>query len=41
MKKKDPNAPPFFRSWTGMYWLVLGNLVLMIVLFYAITRYYE
>jgi hypothetical protein len=40
MKKKDPEAPPFFRSWKGMYWLVLGNLALMILLFYALTRYY-
>ncbi|MBJ6116777.1 hypothetical protein JAO76_01150 [Pontibacter sp. BT310] len=33
--------PPFFKSWKGMYWLVLGNLAFMIVLFYAITKYYE
>lgn len=40
MHKKDPEGPPFFKTWKGMYWLVLGNLALMVLLFYAITRYY-
>ena len=34
-------GPPFFKTWTGMYWLVLGNLAFMIVLFYIITKLYE
>lgn len=29
--------PPFFSTWKSMYALVLGNLVLMIVVFYLIT----
>ncbi|MFD3000748.1 hypothetical protein ACFS7Z_10280 [Pontibacter toksunensis] len=33
--------PPFFSSWSGMYWLVLGNLAFLIVLFYIITRVYS
>ncbi|MHA6249387.1 hypothetical protein ACXYMU_15705 [Pontibacter sp. CAU 1760] len=32
--------PPFFRSWAGMYWLVLGNLAFLILLFYFITSLY-
>jgi hypothetical protein len=38
--EKDPEGPPFFNSWQGMYWLVLGNLALMVFGFYLITRYY-
>lgn len=47
MKDKDnniepeENKPPFFKSWKGMYWLVIGNLALMIVLFYCLTLYYS
>ena len=33
--------PPFFSSWSGWYWLVLGNLAFLIVLFYIITRVYS
>ncbi|WP_199688359.1 hypothetical protein [Pontibacter oryzae] len=33
--------PPFFKSWSGMYWLVLANLGFLILLFYIITKYYE
>lgn len=35
------DKPPFFESWKGMYWLVLGNLAFLIVLFYIITKIYE
>ena len=30
--------PPFGRSWTTLYAVVLFNLALMIVLFYLFTR---
>jgi len=40
--EEDPIIkPPFFQKWSGMYWLVLGNLAFMIVLFYIITALYE
>lgn len=35
------DKPPFFKSWKGMYWLVLGNLAFLITLFYIITKIYE
>ncbi|PKV63271.1 hypothetical protein [Pontibacter ramchanderi] len=35
------DKPPFFKSWKGMYWLVLGNLAFLIILFYIITRIYS
>ena len=40
-EEKPITKPPFFNSWAGMYWLVLGNLAFMIVLFYIITKLYE
>ena len=39
-KPLETEKPPFFNSWSGMYWLVLGNLAFMIVLFYIITKLY-
>jgi hypothetical protein len=40
-KERALEKPPFFKSWAGMYWLVLGNLVFLILLFYIITKIYE
>ena len=37
----ETDKPPFFKSWKGMYWLVLGNLAFLIILFYIITRIYS
>lgn len=31
------DKPPFFKSWKTIYYLVVGNLVLMILLFYLFT----
>ena len=39
--EKPIEKPPFFSSWAGMYWLVLGNLAFLIVLFYIITLVYS
>jgi hypothetical protein len=39
--RDDIGKPPFFKSWSGMYWLVLGNLAFLILLFYFITKIYE
>ncbi|MDF9795941.1 hypothetical protein OKW21_001204 [Catalinimonas alkaloidigena] len=35
------DGPPFFKRWSGMYWLVIGNLVFLIILFYLLTAYYS
>ena len=40
-EKLPEGKPPFFRTWRGMYLLVLGALVFQILLYYAITRYFE
>ena len=33
--------PPIFRTWRGLYLAVLGNLVLLIAIFYLITRMFQ
>lgn len=33
-----PDPPPFFKKWSSMYWLVIGNLALMVLLFYLFTK---
>ena len=35
------NKPPFFKSWSGMYWLVVVSLIFQIVVFYFLTQYYK
>jgi len=37
---KDITPPPIFKTWSGMYWLVLGNLAFFILLFYLLTITY-
>ncbi|MCA1633361.1 MAG: hypothetical protein LC802_06465 [Acidobacteria bacterium] len=41
-QSQEPNrtdeAPPFGRSWTMLYAVVLVNLAVLIVLFYIFTR---
>lgn len=35
------DRPPFFRSWTGVYALVLGFLGFLVLLFRLFTRHYK
>lgn len=35
------DTPPIGRSWTALYVAVLINLVVMITVFYAFTRYFR
>ena len=35
------DRPPFFRSWAGVYALVLGFLGFLVILFHLFTRYYR
>lgn len=39
-KSKD-STPPIFKSWTGWYVLVLGNLVFLVIIFYLFTLAYK
>ena len=37
---EDPtDLPPFVRSWTQLYAVVIGSLVAEIILFYILTRW--
>lgn len=33
--------PPVFKSWRGWYLLVIGFLLLLIILFYLLTKTYS
>jgi len=33
--------PPIFRTWRRLYFAVLGNLILLIVIFYILTRIFQ
>lgn len=35
------DRPPFFRSWAGVYALVLGSLGFLVLLFHLFTRHYK
>lgn len=37
----NEGQPPFFKTWRGMYALVLVNLALLIIIFYLITLYFR
>lgn len=37
----NEDRPPFFRSWTGVYALVLGVLGFLVLVFYLFTRHYR
>ncbi len=33
--------PPIMKSWNALYGLVLGMLVVLMILFYLFTKYFE
>jgi len=33
--------PPFLKSWTAWYWIVIGSLALLIILFYFFTKHFS
>jgi len=37
-KARLDDRPPFFRSWAGVYAVVLGFLGLLVLIFYLLTR---
>lgn len=38
---EEVDPPPFFNTWNGMYGLVIGVFVGLVVLFYVFTKFYE
>jgi hypothetical protein len=41
MDADDEGKPPFFKSWNGLYALVLGALAASIVIFSIVSRVFE
>ena len=39
--ESDPDRPPFFKSWKGVYLLVVGFLIGQILLFSILTQAYQ
>ncbi len=37
---RDKGLPPFVRSWKRFYWIVIGWLLVLILLFYYFTNYF-
>ena len=37
LNERDPELPPFAKSWKTMYAIVLAELVALIILFYVLT----
>ncbi len=35
------DKPPFFKSWRGMYWLVVASLGVQVGVFYFLTQFYK
>ncbi len=40
-KEIPVDPPPFLGSWKNIYWLLMGNLVVLILLFYLFTRHFS
>lgn len=41
MMHEDPEKVPLFKKWSHWYWLVIGFLVMLVVLFYLFTKHYS
>ena len=39
--EEQENKPPFFDSWSKMYWLLMAVLGVMVLLFYLFTEHYS
>ncbi|WP_222933083.1 hypothetical protein [Fulvivirga aurantia] len=40
-QKPITDQPPFLGSWKNIYWLLMGNLAVLILLFYLFTRHFS
>ena len=39
--ENEPDKPPFFRTWNGMYLVVLSTLAILVAFFAVLTKVYE
>jgi hypothetical protein len=40
MLPADDEKVPVFKKWSGWYWLVIGMLAVVIILFYLFTKHF-
>lgn len=40
-KEENLDSPPFFKNWSGMYWLVIGTLALLVLLFHFLSNHFS
>lgn len=40
-QSEEQELPPFVKTWKQFYRLLIGWLVLLVLLFYAFTKYFE
>jgi hypothetical protein len=41
MKKPDPDLPSFIKNWNQFYGIVAAWLVLLVLAFWLITKFFE
>jgi hypothetical protein len=41
MEEETEGLPPFAKSWGRLYAIVIGELALLIALFYWFSKYYQ
>ena len=41
MKPSPDEKPPFFKSWSTWYLIVIGFLILLIILFFLFTKHFS
>ena len=39
--ESDPEKPPFFQTWNGVYLLVIATLAVLVAFFAILTKVYE
>ena len=39
--ENDPDKPPLFKSWSGIYFLVIATLVVLVIIFSLISKVYQ
>ena len=35
------DSPPFFKKWSGMYWLLIVTLALLVILFHLFSVHFS
>ncbi|HKD43954.1 MAG TPA: hypothetical protein VKB87_26970 [Myxococcaceae bacterium] len=39
--ENDPDKPPLFKSWSGIYFLVIATLAVLVLIFSLISKVYQ